>query len=323
MYIKGADFLKNLTPIEKKLLQPFISHGSIISYYKTPFVVNVKIIKKTNTVKNKLFDPSLVNKIKAHLSCPSHHNIRKKLELYLKIIFNSDENQFRYFANILIAMGNNIKVMPFTDSLAIFNGDSRSSYIFLHKRCTQNMMSTRNLDILKLLFLMIVTEENGALLHASSVDEKGFGYTFVGPSNSGKSTIVRMAGFKRILSDDTTVIRRINHSYAIFSNPWWNADTDIDITYSQNSVPLKAIFFIKKARKTSMRKMDIKEILARLMYNEEPFRQFSFYNNRGGIKNCYVFFWALFKNIPVFELQIKKDLTFKQEFYSLLYRYVT
>ena len=322
IYIKGLDFLKNLTLTERKLLQPFIRRRLPAHRPGKHFAVNTKIIKKPRTVNDKPFDPLLVDKVRKYLACPPDNNFKKKTELCLKNFFYSDKNQFRRFVDILMAMGDSSRVMPTKDALFILNRKRRVGFIFSHERQPGYALAMSCLGILRTLLMMIIIEEDGAFFHASSVNEEGKGYVFIGPSGSGKSTTVRMGRFKNILSDDAAAIRRVNRSYMIFPNPWWNKDSKISISYFQHPVPLKAIFFIKKAKKTSMRKIGLKRALTRLIHTKGIFGQIHFYCNAREVKKNYIFSLNLLNSIPVFELRIKKGYKFKQEFQSLLYRYM-
>ena len=124
----------------------------------------------------------------------------------------------------------------------------------------------------------------------------------------------------RVLSDEATVIRKLNNVYKIFSNPWWNGDNVMNIKINNPHKPaqLKAIFFITKSKKTNLRSLKFKEALAMLIYRDRSFQQAGFCDNKIGIKEFYIFSQDLLRTIPAFELNIKRGARFKKDFAVLL-----
>ena len=71
-----------------------------------------------------------------------------------------------------------------------------------------------------------------------------------------------------------------------------------------------------------MRKMGLKEALAKLIYSDQIFKQAIFCRGPSEIKKSYRLYLALSISIPVFELRIKKGDSFRQEFQFLLNQYL-
>jgi hypothetical protein len=122
----------------------------------------------------------------------------------------------------------------------------------------------------------------------------------------------------RILSDETAVIRKGENGYELFANPWWNLNDGIDIKVSQRPAILKAIFFIRKARKTRLKKMNYNKAFLSLIFGDSPFQQAACIDNKSGIRSFYLLASELVKEMPVFELFVKKDRYFKDRFQELL-----
>lgn len=319
-YITGEDFLKALTTVEKKLLRPFIVKGRAPAH---SIVTNIKIIGRIPCNKNNKIGYSLINKIRPFFPSDIDKRLVKSQQQFIESLgFYLSDKEIKKIGDYLRGRNNHNKIVIGWSSLLFFNKETRRCNIFLKKASYEERRWAYNLNILRLLLRMIFNSEGkGMLLHASSVEEKGYGYIFIGRGSSGKSTAARLLKPQRILSDDTTVIRKKNNVYELFANPWWNPDKDIKIKYPQQPVPLKAAFFIKKAKKTSLKMVSYKKALCALIYGDSICQQAGFFDNKIGIRNFYLFSLKLVKDIPVFELCVKKDHSFKDKFQKLVNRY--
>lgn len=300
--IKGKDFLNTLSPMEANLIRPFIkTQGQ--AQRKKPFLVNIKELDGLKPIKT----PEISLKFKKILESNFTQN---------KITF---ELAFRDFVKNLYPCIVNLEGL-FEDGkyriiinkghILIFNTKSSSLDIYYRKNKSPSLI-----NFLRLLLKVILdSKKDGIMLHASSVEYEDSGYVFIGHSGSGKSTIARMLGKEKILSDDITVIKRENDSYKIFPNPWWNPGEDIDISEPYKPAHLKVLFFITKSKKTSLRRLSYKETIGKLIYGDRGFHQYGLFDNKSNSKNFYLFCYNLISSVPVFELNVNKGRGFKKEF---------
>lgn len=86
------------------------------------------------------------------------------------------------------------------------------------------------------------------LLHASSFVKNGVAYVFCGPSGRGKSTIVDGVSRENILSDDTTVLRKIGKLFWVYTSPFDNKKRP---GLCVRKAPLSKIFFLTQSLKTN------------------------------------------------------------------------
>jgi hypothetical protein len=187
----------------------------------------------------------------------------------------------------------------------------------------QDSLQIGNLRAFGLLFRMAFhLEEGGLMLHASSLEKDGAGYVFVGPSNAGKSTVAAMLKPDRILSDDIALIKRVGDTYSLYSNPWWSISSKVRISRPLVPAPLKALFFIEKARKNRMERLSYKEALSSFVYIDGSFQQAGFFNNKDGIRDFYAFAHELVKKVPAFRLDFKKSPELEGFFYRSVARYL-
>jgi hypothetical protein len=117
----------------------------------------------------------------------------------------------------------------------------------------------------QLLMIHVATARSAALLlHAAGGRIDGRGVLFAGPSGAGKSTVSRLLGngkSARFLSDDRIMIRRFGSKLSMYGTPW-PGDAGIAVN---ESVPLKAVCFLRHADGTSLRALKPEEVLHRLL----------------------------------------------------------
>lgn len=94
-----------------------------------------------------------------------------------------------------------------------------------------------------------VLKSNILFIHASSMIKDNTALLFMAPSGSGKSTIVKNFPSNKVLSDDITILKKINNKFYVYTSV-------LDNKYFQGFPLIKSrlgkIFFIKKASFTSI-----------------------------------------------------------------------
>jgi radical SAM protein with 4Fe4S-binding SPASM domain len=101
----------------------------------------------------------------------------------------------------------------------------------------------------QILLARVLADREGCYLHSSGVVFQGAGFLFVGHSEAGKSTIVRMLKDQaQVLCDDRMIVRKWPDGYTIYGT-WSHGDVP-DV--SRTSAPLKAILFLDKAAENQL-----------------------------------------------------------------------
>jgi MoaA/NifB/PqqE/SkfB family radical SAM enzyme len=100
----------------------------------------------------------------------------------------------------------------------------------------------------------------GLYVHASAVDMGGHGLVFAGPSEAGKSTMVKLIGDRgQVLCDDRIVVRRGAGGFRVYGT--WNHGEIPRV--SPSSAPVRAVFFLRQAKVNRLdRVVDPKAVLA-------------------------------------------------------------
>ncbi|MBN1998783.1 hypothetical protein JW935_14585 [candidate division KSB1 bacterium] len=96
----------------------------------------------------------------------------------------------------------------------------------------------------QLFITRVLAERCGCMFHASGVDLDGAGFLFVGHSEAGKSTMIKMLNGKvKILCDDRIIVRKAQDEFRIYGT-WHHGEIPV---VSPHSAPLKAILLLEKS----------------------------------------------------------------------------
>ncbi len=107
----------------------------------------------------------------------------------------------------------------------------------------------------------------GAFVHAAGVRMNGRGFVFAGPSEAGKSTIVKLIGGRgEVLCDDRVIIRKEAGGFRVHGT--WNHGEIARV--SPGSAPLRAVFFLRQAKTNRIERVDdprdvLRDLLSRLV----------------------------------------------------------
>jgi MoaA/NifB/PqqE/SkfB family radical SAM enzyme len=97
----------------------------------------------------------------------------------------------------------------------------------------------------QILLARVLADREGCYLHSSGAILNGQGLLFVGHSDAGKSTIVKMLqGKAEILCDDRNIVRRWPEGFRVHGT-WSHGEVPL---VSCASAPLRAILFLQKAK---------------------------------------------------------------------------
>lgn len=150
--------------------------------------------------------------------------------------------------------------------LAVFDDDHTRVRIYnkrerLFRRGNLHSLTLFSTD--QILLARVLAEREGCYIHASGAILDGKGLLFVGHSDAGKSTMVRMLKDKaKVLCDDRIIVRRWSEGFRIHGT-WSHGDVP-DI--SAGSAPLKAILFLEQDQKNRLIHIDHKqEVIRRLL----------------------------------------------------------
>jgi len=115
----------------------------------------------------------------------------------------------------------------------------------------------------QILLARVLADRQGCYLHSSGLVLDGAGLLFVGHSDAGKSTMVKMLQDRaEILCDDRIIVRKWPEGFRIYGT-WSHGEVPL---VSPSSAPLKAILFLHKSKKNQLvRVKDRAEIVRKLL----------------------------------------------------------
>lgn len=157
-------------------------------------------------------------------------------------------------------------VDPNSYAFAMFNQDHTRGRIFNNGEDAFRQGGLSSLVTFatdQVLLARVLADRQGCFFHSSGAVLDGQGLLFVGHSEAGKSTIVKMLkGKAEILCDDRNIVRRWPEGFRVHGT-WNHGEVPL---VSSASAPLGAIFFLKKSRQNCLVPLDnVKEIVGKLI----------------------------------------------------------
>jgi hypothetical protein len=152
----------------------------------------------------------------------------------------------------------------------VFNDDHTRASVF---NPSPDLFLAGGLDSLLLLssdqiaLARVLPSRDGAFVHAAGVEMNGHGLLFAGPSEAGKSTVVKMLkGKAKILCDDRMIVRKERQGFRIHGT--WSHGEVAEV--SPDSAPASALFFLRQARENRLARIEdkkavLKNLLPRLV----------------------------------------------------------
>jgi hypothetical protein len=137
---------------------------------------------------------------------------------------------------------------PIRQVVGVFGGDFRRGdvYVELNPEVRSVYPYPLAAPLDRVLFVNIMSQGLGIMLHACGVALDGKGYVFAGPSDAGKTTLSRLwAEFSgaKVLGDECLIVREHGGQFWVYGTPWVGEAG----LYSPQGVPIAGLFFIHHA----------------------------------------------------------------------------
>jgi hypothetical protein len=117
---------------------------------------------------------------------------------------------------------------------------------------------------LRLLCATLLLDAGGVMLHAAGVVVDGRALVFCGPSGCGKTTIARLAGRRRVLSDETTALRPSGDGWRACATPFFGEGGPV-MGQRNGAAPVRALFFLEKSDTFAHRPLGRREAAERAL----------------------------------------------------------
>ncbi len=155
----------------------------------------------------------------------------------------------------------------------------------------------------ELLFMNLLSQGRGVLLHACAVSDNGRGYVFPGSSGAGKSTMAHLWKARdgiSILSDDRVIVRERDGRFWAFGTPWHG---DVKLC-SPEAVPISSIFHLRHGRDNNAKRLEGPKAVTSLFA-----RSFPTYWYPEGMAFTLDFLGRMSREVPCYDLEFLPDQT--------------
>ena len=137
------------------------------------------------------------------------------------------------------------------NQLVILESDFKSGDIYINYELDKNILSDPlGYPLNQVLMILLLSRCKGVMLHACGIDDRDYGYLFLGNSGHGKSTIARLWSENKatVLNDDRIIVREINGELLMFGTPWHGDFKEV----SSKGLPIRKLFFLRHGEKNSV-----------------------------------------------------------------------
>lgn len=318
--IRDNRYFNILNHAERILLKPFLikSLPEKIKQNNSYIKLNIVYINDAEPKMPPKINISILKKIRALFP----RKLPQETRDIIKYLFRRNSKLYPAISRIkeIIKSSVNIHMVLTTKIMLIFDSSSKNCIIFIRESLIKNPPPSYRFYFLKfLLHSVLHCENSGILLHASSISIDNRGYTFIGKSGTGKTTITELIRSGEILSDDVTIIKHAKNRYMLYHSPWKNINNISACRNPMKPYELRAIFFIKQAKKTVLKRIKYTESLKKIM-QEHRLSQRIFAQDKESISSFYKFALCLLKKVPAFILYFKKEDEFENKFKRCLRR---
>jgi hypothetical protein len=136
------------------------------------------------------------------------------------------------------------------NQLVILESDFKSGDIYINDELNKNFLpDPLGYPLNQILMIILLSRCKGVMLHACGIDDRGYGYLFLGNSGHGKSTIARLWSENQatVLNDDRIIVREKNGELFMYGTPWHGDFKEV----SSKGLPIRKLFFLRHGEKNS------------------------------------------------------------------------
>jgi len=197
--------------------------------------------------------------------------------------------------------------------VAVFNHDFSRVRIYNHNETKFRKGDNNTLTLFssdQVLLAQVLANRKACFFHSSGVALDGKGFLFIGHSDAGKSTMVKLLKDRaEILCDERIIVRRWPDGFKIHGN-WAHGEVP---EVSSGSAPLQAIFFLEQAKKSQIipienKREKIRKLLACLI---KPFDTADWWSKMLALTETIV------HEVPCYSLHFNQSGDIIKEFESL------
>ena len=229
----------------------------------------------------------------------SHLRLKLHLGSPAKDITTDRRLTFNAFGTWSMYKSQNQHIIKTTSAEAVLDSQFESGDVYLEPGVPPEEFFL-NYPLDELLMISLLPRYQGLMAHACGLNHRGRGILFAGTSGAGKTTTANLWKGEDavILSDDRVIIRRGGSQFWIYGTPWHGHAG----VWAAEKAPLDKIFFLKHAKKNSMKRMSPRQVLSQLLI-----RSFTPMWDKCAMKHTLSLMCELAEKIPSYELGFIPD----------------
>jgi len=187
------------------------------------------------------------------------------------------------------------------NQLVILESDFKSGDIYINDKLFKNLLlDPLGFPLNQVLMILLLSRCKGVMLHACGIDDRGYGYLFLGNSGHGKSTIARLWSENQatVLNDDRIIVREINGELLMYGTPWPGDFKEV----SSKGLPIRKLFFLRHGEKNSAVPKKGREAVLMLLT-----RCFPPIWDKKGMEYTMGLFHRMVNKVPCYEFSFEPD----------------
>jgi len=188
------------------------------------------------------------------------------------------------------------------ERLVILEPDFKSGEIYIKN---DNFNKNLLLDPLgyplnQVLMIILLCYFKGVMFHACGINDRGYGYLFLGNSTHGKSTIAKSWSQSQatVLNDDRIIVREKDGELWMYGTPWHGDFKEV----SAKGLPIRKIFFLRHGKKNLAARKEGGEAVSLLLT-----RCFPPFWDKEGMEYTVGLCHLIAKELPCYELTFVPD----------------
>lgn len=190
---------------------------------------------------------------------------------------------------------------PPPSQLVILEPDFKSGDIYINYELNKDFLpDPLGYPLNQVLMILLLSRCKGVMLHACGIDDRGYGYLFLGNSGHGKSTIARLWSENQatVLNDDRIIVREKNGELLMYGTPWAGDFKEL----SSKGLPIRKLFFLRHGEKNSVVPKNNAEAVLMLLI-----RCFPPIWDKKGMDYTMGLCHRIVQNIPCYEFSFEPD----------------
>jgi hypothetical protein len=150
--------------------------------------------------------------------------------------------------------------------------------------------------------IVLLEQQQGFIVHASSLIRNSKGYVFPGKSGAGKTTITQLSSDSKLLTDEVSLVKKVNGEFKAYGTPFYGEFVKSGENISSS---LNKIIFPIKDKENILNKIGPFQALELLLPNV-----ICYYDNPELKKKLFELCFEFVNTVPTFELHFLPEPTF-------------